>query len=549
MDGHADSLNATLPGMLVAVAIVAIVLTLLVSPLLLRWYRRAIVRGMSQVARTERTPVAEPQSRTPARPLAFHELAFGAAGAGALPGSSPWRVAGIYAVAVLVLASIMALASTWDAFREPGGSGAPWVAWVSYVVMHAWPAVLVVNLVAPTDRATVLRVAGAYFLLWLLVCAWLLARNPQLPAWGLVRSWLAANGLPTLLVWIVLLRRIRAVAPMVLAFSFLVVLGAQGLLFLVGASERSMRVAVQAGGLLGLGGAGAFWATALVGALLLGVGGWFALKWVGRRYAAKRYSAEMMTLDAAVLVFACADSIGLVFTHWALGLVGLLGYLAYRGTAALLLRRLPRVQSPHQLLLLRVFALGARSERLFEAVRRRWLRGGSVAMIAGPDLVTSEIEPHEFLAFLSRQLTRSFVSGADDLDARLAAMDRRPDPDGRFRVTEFFCRDDTWQMTMERLVAESDAVLMDLRSFGPGNQGCLYELGRLLDAIELDRIVFVIDATTDRAFLEQALTRLWARLAADSPNQNAAAPAVRLMRVGAPTAAESRVLVGHLAAS
>jgi hypothetical protein len=206
------------------------------------------------------------------------------------------------------------------------------------------------------------------------------------------------------------------------------------------------------------------------------------------------------------------------------------------------------VQSPRQLLLLRVFALGARSDRLFEAVRRRWLRGGSVAMIAGPDLVTSEIEPHEFLVFLSRQLTRSFVSGPEDLEARLAAMDRRPDPDGRFRVTEFFCRDDTWQLTMERLVARSDAVLMDLRSFGPGNQGCLYELGRLLDAIELDRVVFVIDATTDRAFLEQALTRLWARLAAGSPNQRAAAPAVRLMRVGAPTAVESRDLVAHLAA-
>jgi hypothetical protein len=126
-------------------------------------------------------------------------------------------------------------------------------------------------------------------------------------------------------------------------------------------------------------------------------------------------------------------------------------------------------------------------------------------------------------------------------------MDRKPDPDGRFRVTEFFCRADTWQPTMQRLVAESDAVLMDLRSFSQSNQGCVYELGRLLDAIDLSRVVFVIDRTTDRAFLESELGRLWSTLAVDSPNRSAAAPTARIFEVSGPSAAETRALVGHLA--
>jgi hypothetical protein len=99
-------------------------------------------------------------------------------------------------------------------------------------------------------------------------------------------------------------------------------------------------------------------------------------------------------------------------------------------------------------------------------------------MIAGPDLVTSTVEPNEFLEFVSGRLGRQFVRDANDLETRAKATDTARDPDGRYRISEFFCRNDTWQMTMERLAKTSDAVLMDLRSFSPANQGCIFELGR-----------------------------------------------------------------------
>jgi hypothetical protein len=102
---------------------------------------------------------------------------------------------------------------------------------------------------------------------------------------------------------------------------------------------------------------------------------------------------------------------------------------------------------------------------------------------------------------------------------------------------------------MRRLVADSDAVLMDLRSFSTSNQGCVYELGRLLDAIDLGRVVFVTDKTTDRGFLEATLQQQWSRLAAESPNRSAGEPAARFFEVHGPTAAETHALVGYLASS
>ena len=65
------------------------------------------------------------------------------------------------------------------------------------------------------------------------------------------------------------------------------------------------------------------------------------------------------------------------------------------------------------------------------------------------------------------------------MDERLARRDDRPDPDGRFRVNQFFCHRNTWKPTLDRLVASCDAVLMDLRNFDENREGCRYEIRRL----------------------------------------------------------------------
>jgi DNA-binding NarL/FixJ family response regulator len=61
-----------------------------------------------------------------------------------------------------------------------------------------------------------------------------------------------------------------------------------------------------------------------------------------------------------------------------------------------------------------------------------------------------------------------------------------------------YCHDSTWQQALEALVATSDVVLMDLRSFKTHNRGCRHELGVLARAPRLGRVVVLTDADTDR---------------------------------------------------
>jgi hypothetical protein len=198
------------------------------------------------------------------------------------------------------------------------------------------------------------------------------------------------------------------------------------------------------------------------------------------------------------------------------------------------------------LLVLRVFAQERSSEGLFDALSKRWLRAGSIGLIAGPDLVTSTVEPHEFLEFVSGRLSRRFIESEAELERRLADRDTRPDPDGRYRVNEFFCRQNTWMMTMRRLAADSDAVRMDLRSFSPRNQGCLWELEQLLVEVPLGRVLVVTDETTNRPFLKDRLQKISQQVPADSPNRGVGMPAIRLFAASGSTPRVADALVKSL---
>ena len=202
---------------------------------------------------------------------------------------------------------------------------------------------------------------------------------------------------------------------------------------------------------------------------------------------------------------------------------------------------------PPRLLLLRVFSLGRRSQSLFRAFSLLWRYTGSVRMIAGPDLANATVEPHEFLDFLAGRLQRRFITGPAALDQRLAETSLRRDPDCRFRVFEFFCHADTWQTVLRRLARESDLVLMDLRGFTSTNKGCIFELNELLDAVRLERLLLVVDRTTDEGFLTDVLQQGWVHISASSPNRTDASPRVRLYRLDGAGAQGIGKLVATLA--
>lgn len=544
------NLTVALTGALPAVVVVSAVLTALVSALLLWLYRRAVVRAMNVPAGVVTAPAARVPTSRIAGSGTFPVLTILDSAVepdAASPGGEAYRramqslrqVAWVYAMGGLAYALV--LTSAW---MITAGGGFYLVRFFWLLSCYAWPIVLAVHLILPTDG---LRITLFYFAVVATVAITGLVSSPDLMTGQLLYFWLFANGPGTTLLLAFLNRPVRAVGPLVLAFMLAAVTGAFVIVNVAGSNERLLRGIVEIGGMLGLGATALFIILHLIGFALFGFFGWRLLLRLGRQYQAKRMSDQSITLDALWLLFGVAQSFTLVFEGWEWIFTGAVAFSAcklvvWAGLGSLARKRSEQAAS-RMLLLLRVFSLGRRSQKLFDVLSQIWLRAGSIHLIAGPDLATATVEPHEFLDFVGGRLSRQFVQGETDLEQRVARIDTRPDPDGRYRVNEFFCRADTWQMTMQRLAGRSDAVLMDLRSFSSGNQGCIYELRQLVNHVPVYRVTLVIDDSTDRNFLETTLRELWQHLEPTSPNAGLSNPVIRCFPVMQQKAAEMERLL------
>jgi hypothetical protein len=323
---------------------------------------------------------------------------------------------------------------------------------------------------------------------------------------------------------------------LILIFNLSGVAGAILLVTAFGSSDRLLLAAVTAGDTLGLGASSIFALLNLLGFVLgMALLGQWLVRRIGRRYESKKTSDQFLVLDSMFLLFGLTLSIDFVFEDWRWIFAGPLAFIAYKAAVLAAFKWAVPFRSEDTvaptLLLLRVFKLGKKSMRLFDSVIGRWRHVGGVTMIAGPDLATSTVEPHEIIQFLTGKLSKQFVRNGDDLQKRVSGLDTARDRDGRYRVSEFFCYTDTWQLTMQSLAGGAAAVLMDLRSFSARNQGCLFEIEQLLARIPLDRVVFVTDSTTDREFLSNCLKERWKAASVSSPNRLAAHPKVRIFEL------------------
>src|SRR5215510_1976124 len=503
---------------LVLFLLVGSALAVSASLLLMRLYRKAVQRRMSSFGRetapgpernvVHRTPSSAIQIRTldntsnAVRPDTISPVYRKAM-------QRPWQTAAVYTAAGTCYALIVTIG--WLA--APHDRAVVWTKVAFLFWLYLWPTVIAVVLVAAYNPARHWRLFATYFVLLLALSGIALVLTPDVGIGQLLLLWIIVNGLPTVIMLAFLLQPIRAVGPLVLAFVITVSLGSYILLWIPSRNEGALHSISE-------------------------IGSWLDANPV-------IVFAGMIVFG--LLLFAVVESVG-VFQASPWILAGLVALVGYKLVSSLGFRWIDsaRASESQTLLLLRVFALGRRSEWLFDKLRKHWQYVGGITMIAGPDLVTSTVEPHEFLEFVRGRLSRRFVSGAQDLERRIAVADKMPDPDGRYRIKEFFCYNDTWQMTMERLAAATDAVLMDLRSFSRVNQGCIFELGRLLDGMDLGRVVFLVDDTTDLGFLETMLQRMWQNLNADSPNQAATEPRAQLFPIMAHSEGELGALLHFL---
>ncbi len=485
----------------------------------------------------------------------------------------PWHCAFKYAAAGTLFALIISAAGLW-AFSQnqinPLGAADHPLQFLFMFWMFAWPIVVTTNVVAAATLRDRWLISAVYFAVLATFGALLILTPTEalsqfggvsLPAWSgetpvrLLGKWSLFNLAPTLLIIVFRNRRLGAIAPLFLAFMTVL---STGLLiaWIAIFAYRTISEAVITflARMLGVSDISAligyFLILGMVACLAFGMLGWWLLLGIRRSYQRKTMSDQSLTVDAIWLLYGSFYAMILAFGGPGWSLAAIVAFVIFKIAARIANKFFrPHASVGPALLVLRVFSLGRRSEVLFEAVTKRWRHLGTVQLIAGTDLASSTVAPHQFLAFLTGKLHRMFIDGEMAIDRGMRELDNGRDADGRFRTNDFYCHADTWQQVLSRLVAGTDVVLMDLRSFSNINNGCLFEINELINAVPLRRLVFVIDATTDREFLRQALEDCSRNLGAASPNRGVSPTRLRLIELASLTHRELKGLVRRLCAA
>ena len=422
---------------------------------------------------------------------------------------------------------------------------------------YAWPIVLALNLLWSSDRRRQLAVIAVYIGVIALFCVWSVFTDSRpssiatvtFPAFANPILLWAIYAAPSIFLLLFLNRIVRAVGPVLLIFAFLVFLGWHIATVALGTSA-GMQAAMWVFASTEIG-ARTLWFGVIGAGLTIGaVVGWLAIGRMAAAYAARRFSEQMLIVDSIWFLQTLMLCSSLAFESGYWGATGLLAFAAYKIVTVFGFRVFSANlrQQPLRLLLLRVFGFSRRSSRLMDLIAARWRYTGNLCLIAAPDLAARTIEPGKLLALLRGGLGRLFVHDPTELERRLAEIDPRRDPDGRFRIAELFCAGDVWRAADKSLMTDAHVVLMDVRTFGPEHQGCVFELQTLLDTVPLERLILLVNKGTDLEFLKHVLDARWQELRIDSPNARASAPTMRLIEVNGSESRGVRYLMRSAAA-
>jgi hypothetical protein len=480
--------STSLWGATYLLALAAALLALPTSWFLFRRYRRSILRLMNERSSAsqetgEPGPVADhPRSSQP-------------------PQTDVIEVGmrrNVIVVVIVALVSGTAFAALFLVWTEVGIS-----VWrlSTFAILYSWPAVIGVWIVTAGRRRWVVISLAVYFLA--LVIALMIGGGP----WEVPGRLFLFSLVPTAAVIWFLSRSFRGVGALVFCTMMVALAGSQAFASAVLGNEPLITAWAELLTALGVtDGMVALLALIGVGFVLSLIPGVFAIRLLAVWYERYGFSDQMLLLGSTFLVFAIDQSGAPSTTEgdpYAIGLVIYLGAAALAFALYRLIHRRP--VDPTSLLMLRVFSADPTRQRLLDQIASSWRYLGPVRMIGGPDLAVNNVEPDEFLTFVSGRTRRLFINGPEDLAERIRSLETRADRDARYRIAEFFCFDDTWRPTVSRLLAQSHAVVMDLRSYGANNQGSTHELELLASRGALGRTVLLVDQHTDRALLDSIL--------------------------------------------
>lgn len=184
-------------------------------------------------------------------------------------------------------------------------------------------------------------------------------------------------------------------------------------------------------------------------------------------------------------------------------------------------------QPPVDLIVLWVFTAEDAATSMISFVGPPWSAIGRVRLLRGGMLT---VMPSDVMGMLLRRRRSDIAETPDDAERRIAEFDRAAvSRHGYYEQQYLLCSDASWEHAVDLLLARPSIVLMDLVGFSAEHRGCITEIRRLFSQVTLARCTFLVDPTTDLAFVEQTMREAWASRSASSPN--AGAGVVRIMQL------------------
>jgi len=167
-----------------------------------------------------------------------------------------------------------------------------------------------------------------------------------------------------------------------------------------------------------------------------------------------------------------------------------------------------------------------------------WQRYGTVFHLGSPnDIATKHLFAHDISTIARAKL----VAGPADFDARFAAAScdflapGDDELDGYAKVTggwprhTFLCTDASWQHGVERLYAAVDVVIIDASDYAPARSGLNWEIQKIVDHVDADRLLVLSDTDADLVALRNSFQAAWHMMAAGSPNDREDSGSIRII--------------------
>lgn len=202
-------------------------------------------------------------------------------------------------------------------------------------------------------------------------------------------------------------------------------------------------------------------------------------------------------------------------------------YAIYKWQRSILEKKYP-FYGPVNLLALRVFGSPYLTDFLRLTGSWQWL--GTTQRLDGPD--TTGEKWSDVLNYLTGRIDRSIVEDQNELSQEIKKIKSDPDKYLRFPLNSMQCMNETWKDALQYLLNRADVVVMDFSFLSPRNLGVAFETGKLFDQFGKERVLFLINDSTDMGVLEEIMNRAWNNRSAHSPNAHGTDATINCIHTG-----------------